>query len=195
MFVPCTSDTSATHLTSVQKKNNSKCTDGVKTLNFHVTYLWLMPETSFFHLSLWSIFCLFLNWNSWERTFNVFSQFPLAPSFGSTSSSLSPPLPAVFLNICICVSAAGPVDRLGRCGGGHSKLVYSMSIGARLSFKTPRLSERKFHQPSLGREKTSASHANVLRSGSPQHSCGFCAQTQWMAMSQSVHCARVFPQN
>lgn len=65
----------------------------------------------------------------------------------------------MLLNICICFSAAGLADQLGRCGGGRSKVTYSMSIGARLSFKTPRLSERKFHQTSLGTEKTSATHA------------------------------------
>lgn len=55
--------------------------------------------------------------------------------------NLSPPplplLPAVFLNIGICVSAAGLVDQLGRSGGSHSKATRSMSIGAQLSFEAP----------------------------------------------------------
>lgn len=44
-------------------------------------------------------------------------------------------LPAVFLNIGICVSAAESVDQLSHRRGGHSKAACSMSIRTQLSFE------------------------------------------------------------
>lgn len=64
-----------------------------------------------------------------------------------------PPLPAVFLNIGICVSAAGLVDQLGRSGGSRSKATRSMSIGAQLSFKAPGCRSVSLIRPHWDRRK------------------------------------------
>lgn len=99
-------------------------------------------ETSFFHLSLSLKWLLSLPEFKFlrEHIKCLLSLCPLSLSH-SAGPNLSPPsfppLPAVFLNIGICVSAAGLVDQLGRSGGSRSKATRSMSIGAQLSFKAP----------------------------------------------------------
>lgn len=70
-----------------------------------------------------------------------------------------------------------------------------MSIRPQLSLEAPGLSERKSHQTTLGPEKTSAVHANVLRFGFPLQSCGLCAENRPIRMILNAHFARVVPQN
>lgn len=76
---------------------------------------------------------------------------------GSSLSSPSPLLPAVFLNIGICVSAAGSVDQLGppRWWSQQSCVLHVNKTSAQLW--GPRLSERKSHQTTLEPEKNLSS--------------------------------------
>lgn len=147
-----------------------------------------LSEYSFSKLSILSGVRLFLNSNCWERELKSFlTVSPLSLS-GSSSSPPSPLLPCCVLkhwHLCLCGRVGGSV-RPPRWRSQQSCALHVNKTSAPL--RGPRLSACKSHQTTLGPEKTSAAHANVLWLGFPQQPCGLCAQTHrlrwfWMLIA------------
>lgn len=101
--------------------------------------------------------------------------------------------PCCFLkrwHLCLCSTVGGSAWPL-RWWSHQSHVLHVNRSSAQ--FQGPRLSEHKSHQTTLGPEKTSTAHANVLRFGFPQQRCGVC--TQWITMIQNARCSRVVLRN
>lgn len=87
--------------------------------------------------------------------------------------------PCCFLkrwHLCLCSTVGGSAWPL-RWRSQQSHVLHVNRRSAQ--FQGPRLSEHKSHQTTLGPEKTSTAHANVLRFGFPQQRCGavWCVHT------------------
>lgn len=101
--------------------------------------------------------------------------------------------PCCFLkrwHLCLCSMVGGSAWPL-RWRSHQSHVLHVNRSSAQ--FQGPRLSEHKSHQTTLGPEKTSTAHANVLCFGFPERRCGVCSQ--WITMIQNAGCSRVVLKN